>query len=111
MKRRSLHSLFACLCVSALASCGSQRALHFAQRTTLDTSANTIQVGDKPIFKDSFGDIAIVYVLQGRDSKAPFSQTSAWRPADISAMISTAYYIKKEFDPKSHAVATGRYVK
>ena len=226
MKKRSLHSLFACLCVSALASCGSQRALHFAQRTTLDPNANTIQVDDKPIFKvstsvlnlkekqlalnkealpkervayiasilkechstqdtiiaaspsftlvkstgthskrdvgymysyqlnfdsgrwvcivldtatervptmdgvcgflrriyvikrrnrvivkDSFGDIAIVYVLQGRDSKAPFSHISAWRPADISAMISTAYYIQGEFDPKSHAVATGRYVK
>ena len=226
MKKRSLHSLFACLCVSALASCGSQRALHFAQHTTLDPSTNTIQVSDKPIFKvatsvlnlkeeqlalnkdalpkeraayiasilkechsdqdtiiaaspsftlvkntgthskrdvgymysyqlnfesgrwicigldaatervptmdrvcgflrriyvikrrnrvivkDSFGDIAIVYVLQGRDSKAPFIDTSAWRPADISAMISTVYYIKKEFDPKSHAVATGRYVK
>ena len=226
MKKRSLHSLFACLCVSALASCGSQRALHFAQHTTLDPSTNTIQVSDKPIFKvatsvlnlkeeqlalnkdalpkeraayiasilkechstqdtiiaaspsfilvkntgthskrdvgyiysyqlnfesgrwvcigldaatecvptmdgvcgflrrvyvikrrnrvivkDSFGDIAIVYVLQGRDSKAPFSHTSAWRPADISAMISTAYYIQREFDPKSHAVATGRYVK
>ena len=226
MKKRSLHSLFACLCVSALVSCGSQRTLHFAQRTTLDPSTNTIQVGDKPIFKvatsvlnlkeeqlvlnkdalpkeraayiasilkechsdqdtiiaaspsftlvkntgthskrdvgymysyqlnfdsgrwvcigldtateraptmdgvcgflrriyvikrrnrvivkDSFGDIAIVYVLQGRDSKAPFSHTSAWRPADISAMISTAYYIQGEFDPKSHAVATGRYVK
>ena len=51
MKKRSLHSLFACLCVSALVSCGSQRALHFAQRTTLDPSTNTIQVGDKPIFK------------------------------------------------------------
>ena len=226
MKKRSLHSLFACLCVSALVSCGSQRALHFAQRTTLDPSTNTIQVGDKPVFKvatsvlnlkeeqlaldkdalpkeraayiasilkechsdqdtiiaaspsftlvkntgthskrdvgymysyqlnfesgrwicigldtatesvptmdevcgflrriyvikrrnrvivkDSFGDIAIVYVLQGRDSKSPFSHTSAWRPADISAMISTAYYIQGEFDPKSHAVATGRYVK
>ena len=212
--------------MSALVSCGSQRTLHFAQRTTLDPSTNTIQVGDKPVFKvatsvlnlkevqlalneealskeraayiasilkechsdqdtiiaaslsftlvkntgthskrdvgymysyqlnfesgrwicigldaatesaptmdgvcgflrrvyvikrrnrvivkDSFGDIAIIYVLQGRDSKAPFSQTSAWRPADISAMISTAYYIQGEFDPKSHAVATGRYVK
>ena len=226
MKKRSLHSLFACLCVSALVSCGSQRALHFAQRTTLDPSTNTIQVGDKPVFKvatsvlnlkeeqlaldkdalpkeraayiasilkechsdqdtiiaaspsftlvkstgthskryvgymysyqlnfesgrwvrigldaatesaptmdgvcgflrrvyvikrrnrvivkDSFGDIAIVYVLQGQDSKSPFSHTSAWRPADVSAMISTAYYIQGEFDPKSHAVATGRYVK
>ena len=66
---------------------------------------------NRVIVKDSFGDIAIVYVLQGRDSKAPFSHTSAWRPADISAMISTAYYIQREFDPKSHAVATGRYVK
>ena len=226
MKKRSLHSLFACLCVSALASCGSQRTLHFAQQTALDTTTNTIMVDGKPIFKvsssvlnlkevhlalnkdalpkeqaayiasilkechstqdtiiaaspsftlvkstgthskrdvgymysyqlnfesgrwvgivldaatesvptmdgvcgflrriyaikrrnrvivkDSFGDIALVYVLQGRDSKAPFSHTSAWRPADISAMISTAYYIEKEFDPKSHAVATGRYVK
>ena len=66
---------------------------------------------NRVIVKDSFGDIAIVYVLQGWDSKAPFSHTSAWRPADISAMISTAYYIQREFDPKSHAVATGRYVK
>ena len=66
---------------------------------------------NRVIVKDSFGDIAIVYVLQGRDSKAPFSHISAWRPADISAMISTAYYIQREFDPKSHAVATGRYVK
>ena len=226
MKKQALQALFGWLCVSALASCGSQRALHFAQRTTLDPNANTIKVDDKPIFKvstsvlnlkeeqlalnkealpkeraayiasilkechsdqdtiiaaspsftlvkstgthskrdvgymysyqldfesgrwvcivldaakervptmdgvcgflrrvyvikrrnrvivkDSFGDIAIVYVLQGRDRKAPFSHTSAWRPADISAMISTAYYIEKEFDPKSHAVATGRYVK
>ena len=226
MKKQDLQALFGWLCVSALASCGSQRALHFAQRTTLDPNANTIKVDDKPIFKvsssvlnlkeeqlalnkealpkeraayiasilkechsdqdtiiaaspsftlvkstgthskrdvgymysyqldfesgrwvcivldaakesaptmdgvcgflrrvyvikrrnrvivkDSFGDIAIVYVLQGRDRKAPFSHTSAWRPADISAMISTAYYIEKEFDPKSHAVATGRYVK
>mgnify|MGYP001744381091 FL=1 len=226
MKKRALHTLFACLCVSALASCGIQQELHFAQRTTLDPSTNAIVVDDKPIFKvatsvlnlkeeqlalnkealpkewaayiasilkechstqdtiiaaspsfilvkstgthskrdvgymysyqlnfesgrwvcigldaatesaptmdgvcgflrrvyvikrrnrvivkDSFGDIAIVYVLQGRDSKAPFSDTSAWRPADISAMISTAYYIQREFDPKSHAVATGRYVK
>ena len=222
MKKRALHTLFACLCVSALASCGIQQELHFAQRTTLDPSTNAIVVDDKPIFKvatsvlnlkeeqlalnkealpkewaayiasilkechstqdtiiaaspsfilvkstgthskrdvgyiysyqlnfesgrwvcigldaatervptmdgvcgflrriyvikrrnrvivkDSFGDIAIVYVLQGRDSKAPFSHTSAWRPADISAMISTAYYIQREFDPKSHAVATG----
>ena len=226
MKKQALQALFGWLCVSALTSCGSQRALHFAQRTTLDPNANTIKVDDKPIFKvstsvlnlkeeqlalnkealpkeraayiasilkechsdqdtiiaaspsftlvkstgthskrdvgymysyqlnfdsgrwvcivldtatervptmdgvcgflrrvyvikrrnrvivkDSFGDIAIVYVLQGRDRKAPFSHTSAWRPADISAMISTAYYIEKEFDPKSHAVATGRYVK
>ena len=226
MKKRALHTLFACLCVSALASCGIQQELHFAQRTTLDPSTNAIVVDDKPIFKvatsvlnlkeeqlalnkealpkewaayiasilkechsdqdtiiaaspdftlvkstgthskrdvgyiysyqlnfesgrwvcigldaatervptmdgvcgflrriyvikrrnrvivkDSFGDIAIVYVLQGRDSKAPFSDTSAWRPADISAMISTAYYIQRDFDPKSHAVATGRYVK
>ena len=226
MKKRSLHSLFACLCVSALASCGAQQALCFAPQTALDTSANAILVDDKPVFKvatsvlnlkeeqlalnkealpkeraayiasilkechsdqdtiiaaspdftlvkstgthskryvgymysyqldfesgrwvcmgldaatesaptmdgvcgflrrvyvikrrnrvivkDSFGDIAIVYVLQGRDRKAPFSHTSAWRPADISAMISTAYYIQREFDPKSHAVATGRYVK
>ena len=226
MKKQALQALFGWLCVSALASCGSQRALHFAQRTTLDPNANTIKVDDKPIFKvsssvlnlkeeqlalnkealpkeraayiasilkechsdqdtiiaaspsftlvkstgthskrdvgymysyqldfesgrwvcigldaatervptmdgvcgflrriyvikrrnrvivkDSFGDIAIVYVLQGRDSKAPFSHTWAWRPADISAMISTAYYIQREFDPKSHAVATGRYVK
>ena len=226
MKKRSLHSLFACLCVSALASCGAQQALCFAPQTTLDPSTNTIQVSDKPIFKvatsvlnlkeeqlvlnkdalpkeraayiasilkechsdqdtiiaaspsftlvkntgthskrdvgymysyqlnfesgrwicigldaatesaptmdgvcgflrriyvikrrnrvivkDSFGDIAIIYVLQGRDRKAPFRDTSAWRPADISAMISTAYYIQGEFDPKSHAVATGRYVK
>ena len=226
MKKRILHSLFACLCVSALTSCGAQRALHFAPQTALDTSTNTIMVDGKPFFKvsssvlnlkeaqlalnkdalpkeqaayiasilkechstqdtiiaaspsftlvkstgihskrdvgsmysyqlnfesgrwvgivldaatesaptmdgvcgflrrvyvikrrnrvivkDSFGDIAIVYVLQGRDSKSPFSHTSAWRPADISAMISTAYYIEKEFDPKSHAVATGRYVK
>ena len=66
---------------------------------------------NRVIVKDSFGDIAIVYVLQGRDRKAPFIDTSAWRPADISAMISTAYYIQREFDPKSHAVATGRYVK
>ena len=29
MKKRALHSLSACLCVSALASCGSQRVLHF----------------------------------------------------------------------------------
>ena len=226
MKKRALHSLFACLCVSALASCGAQQALCFAPQTTLDTSTNTIKVADQPVFKvstsvlnlkekqlalnkealpkeqaayiasvlkechstpdtiiaasprftlvkstgthskrdvgcmysyqlnfesgrwvcivldaatervptmdgvcgflrriyvikrrnrvivkDSFGDIAIVYVLQGRDRKAPFSHTSAWRPADISAMISTVYYIEKEFDPKSHAVATGRYVK
>ena len=226
MKKRSLHSLFACLCVSALTSCGAQRALHFAQQTALDTTTNTIIVDGKPVFKvatlvlnlkelqlalnkdalpkeraayiasilkechstqdtiiaaspsftlvkstgtqskrdvgcmysyqlnfesgrwvcigldaatervptmdgvcgflrriyvikrrnrvivkDSFGDIAIVYVLQGRDSKAPFSHTSAWRPADISAMILTAYYIQREFDPKSNAVATGRYVK
>ena len=226
MKKRTLHSLFACLCVSALASCGAQQALCFAPQTTLDTSTNTIKVADQPVFKvstsvlnlkeeqlalnkealpkeraayiasilkechsdqdtiiaaspsftlvkstgthskryvgymysyqlnfesgrwvcigldaatesaptmdgvcgflrriyvikrrnrvivkDSFGDIAIVYVLQGRDRKAPFIDTSAWRPADISAMISTAYYIEKEFDPKSHAVATGRYVK
>ena len=226
MKKRSLHSLFACLCVGTLTSCGAQQALCFAPQTTLDTSTNTIKVADQPVFKvstsvlnlkevqlalnkdalpkeqaayiasilkechstqdtiiaaspsftlvkstgthskrdvgsmysyqlnfesgrwvgivldaatesaptmdgvcgflrriyaikrrnrvivkDSFGDIAIVYVLQGRDRKAPFSHTSAWRPADISAMISTAYYIEKEFDPKSHAVATGRYVK
>ncbi len=226
MKKRSLHSLFACLCVSALASCGIQQELHFAQHTALDASANMIKIADQPVFKvatsvlnlkeeqlalnkealpkeraayiasilkechstqdtiiaaspsfilvkntgthskrdvgymysyqlnfesgrwvcigldtatervptmdgvcgflrrvyvikrrnrvivkDSFGDIAIVYVLQGRDRKAPFSHTSAWRPADISAMISTAYYIQREFNPKSHAVATGRYVK
>ena len=210
MKKRSLHSLFACLCVSTLTSCGAQRALHFAQQTALDTNTNTIMVDGKPIFKvsssvlnlkevqlalnkgalpkeqaayiasilkechsdqdtiiaaspsfilvkstgthskrdvgsmysyqlnfesgrwvcivldtatesaptmdgvcgflrriyaikrrncvivkDSFGDIAIVYVLQGRDNKAPFRHTSSWRPADISAMISTAYYIEK----------------
>ena len=226
MKKRSLHSLFACLCVSVLTSCGAQQALHFAQQTALDTTTNTIMVDGKPFFKvsssvlnlkevqlalnkdalpkeqaayiasilkechsdqdtiiaaspsfilvkstgthskrdvgsmysyqlnfesgrwvcivldtatesaptmdgvcgflrriyaikrrncvivkDSFGDIAIVYVLQGRDNKAPLRHTSAWQPADISAMISTAYYIEKEFDPKSHAVATGRYVK
>ena len=226
MKKRALQALFGWLCVSALISCGSQRGLHFAQRTTLDPSTNTIKVDDQSVLKvstsalnlkevqlalnqealskeqaayiasilkechstqdtiiaasssfilvksaddgrklntgyiyryqlnfeagrwicigldtaeedvppmddacgflrrvyvikrrdrvivkDDFGDIAIVYILQGRDSKAPFSQTSAWRPADVSAMISTAYYIQREFDPISHAVASGRYVK
>ena len=52
MKKRSPSSPIR-LCVCALASYGSQWALHFAQRTTLDTSANTIQVNDKPIFKVS----------------------------------------------------------
>ena len=51
MKKRSLHSLFACLCVSALTSCGAQRALHFAPQTALDTSTNTIMVDGKPFFK------------------------------------------------------------
>ena len=36
MKKRSPSSPFRlCVCLSALASYGSQRALHFAQRTTL----------------------------------------------------------------------------
>ena len=36
MKKRSPSSpIRLCVCVSALASYGSQRALHFAQRTTL----------------------------------------------------------------------------
>ena len=51
MKKRSLYNLFGCVCVSALASCGSQRALHFAQQTALDTTTNTIMVDGKPIFK------------------------------------------------------------
>ena len=51
MKKQTLQALFGWLCVSTLASYGSQRALHFAQRTTLDPNANTIQVDDKPIFK------------------------------------------------------------
>ena len=51
MKKRILHSLFACLCVSALTSCGAQWALHFAQQTALDTTTNTIIVDGKPIFK------------------------------------------------------------
>lgn len=51
MKKQTLQALFGWLCVSALTSCGSQRALHFAQRTTLDPNANTIQVDDKPIIK------------------------------------------------------------
>ena len=51
MKKRILHSLFACLCVSTLASCGAHRALHFAQQTALDTSTNTIMVDGKPFFK------------------------------------------------------------
>ena len=53
MKKRSLHSLFACLCVSTLASCGAQQALHFAQRTALDASANMIKIADQPVFKVS----------------------------------------------------------
>ena len=53
MKKRALHSLFACLCVSALASCGAQQALCFAPQTTLDTSTNTIKVADQPVFKVS----------------------------------------------------------
>ena len=53
MKKQALQALFGWLCVSALTSCGSQRALHFAQRTTLDPNANTIKVDDKPIFKVS----------------------------------------------------------
>ena len=51
MKKQTLKALFGWLCVSALTSCGSQRALHFAQRTTLDTSTNTIKVADQPVFK------------------------------------------------------------
>lgn len=51
MKKQALQALFGWLCVCALTSCGSQRALHFAQRTTLDPNANTIQVDDKPIIK------------------------------------------------------------
>ena len=51
MKKQALQALFGWLCVSALTSCGSQRALHFAQRTTLDTSTNMIKVADQPVFK------------------------------------------------------------
>ena len=53
MKKRILHSLFACLCVSVLTSCGAQQALHFAQQTALDTTTNTVMVDGKPIFKVS----------------------------------------------------------
>ena len=38
MKKRALHSLFACLCVSALASCGAQQALCFAPQTAPNTT-------------------------------------------------------------------------
>ena len=38
MKKRSLHSLFACLGVSTLASYGAQQALCLAPQTALDTT-------------------------------------------------------------------------
>ena len=224
MKKIAIQALCACLYTSILASCGAQRALHFARHTSLDSGTNSIKVDGQPVFKvstsaldlkdvelalstealprdrvpyvssilkeahssedtiiavcptfillktsevdrkpdvdylyqlnfesgrwicsyisattdgspelgdacaflrkiyvverrnrvivkDYFGDIAIVHVIQGQDSKAPFFVTSIWRPADFSAMMTMAYYIQREIDPISHAVATGRYVK
>ena len=71
MKKRILHSLFACLCVSVLTSCGAQQALHFAQQTALDTSANTIMVDGKPIFKVS-SSVLNLKEVQHQSSMPPF---------------------------------------
>ena len=60
------------------------------------------------IVKDYFGDISVIYVIQGKDKKAIFRTTPVWRPSEFPALISTVYYIQERLDPISHNIAKNK---
>lgn len=60
------------------------------------------------IVKDYFGDISVIYVIQGKDKKSFFNSTSVWRPSEFPALISTVYYIQERLDPISHNIAKNK---
>ena len=62
------------------------------------------------IVKDYFGDISVIYVIQGRNKEALFNSTSVWNPSEFPALISTAYYIQERLDPISHNIAKNKTI-
>lgn len=61
------------------------------------------------IVKDYFGDISVIYVIQGKDKEAIFNTTFVWRPSDFTALITTVNYIQERLDPISHNIAKNKF--
>lgn len=61
------------------------------------------------IIKDYFGDISVIYVIQGKDKKAIFNTTSVWSPSEFPALITTTNYIREKLDPISYNIAKNKY--
>lgn len=68
-----------------------------------------VQRKNRIIVKDYFGDISVIYVIQGKDNDATFNTTSVWRPSEFPALITTANYIHERLDPISHNIVKNKY--
>ena len=71
-------------------------------------SVYVVKRRNRMIIKDCFGDISVIYVIQGKDCKTPFYTTSVWNPSDFKDFITISNYINDEVNPISYSIAKSR---
>lgn len=79
------------------ASCSFSRSVYVIKRR------------NRMIIKDCFGDISVIYVIQGKDHKSPFYTTLIWDPAVFEDFITISNYINIEINPISYSIARNKY--
>ncbi len=63
---------------------------------------------NRMIIKDSFGDVSVIYVIQGKDDETNFYTTSIWNPAKFNDFITISNYINQKIDPISYSIAKNK---
>lgn len=71
-------------------------------------SVYVINRRNRMVIKDCFGDISVIYVIQGKDRKSPFYTTLIWNPAVFEDFITIANYINVEINPISYSIARNK---
>lgn len=77
---------------------------------TFYRSVYIVKNRNRVVLKDSFGDISIIYVIQGKHSKAPYPITRMWSPANFATFITTSNYITDRINPITYAIAKDHYL-
>lgn len=81
---------------------------HMNDSWSFSRSVYVVKRRNRMIIKDYFGDISVIYVIQGKDYKTPFYATAMWSPSDFKDFITISNYINKEINPISYSIARSK---